>query len=98
MRCRLEIWTIVQKWMIMNENVKKVKKRERDKYEKVSTNLSFTCICATVHTLLIAENMTLKTYLKLIEIKFKKIQSYLLLYIEYSSKFTIKSGQVLLYQ
>ena len=46
---RLEIWIIAQKWMAMNENVKKEGKKTkmgRDKYENVSTKHSFTCICA----------------------------------------------------
>ena len=28
---RLEIWTVAQKWMRMNENVKKEEKNERNK-------------------------------------------------------------------
>ena len=39
---RLEIWTIAQKWMTMNENVKKEEKNEKDerkmkKTEKMKT-------------------------------------------------------------
>ena len=45
---RLEIWTIVQKWMTMNENVKKRREKNKKgvgKYENGLTNHSFICIC-----------------------------------------------------
>ena len=38
MRQRLEIWTIAQKWMTMNENVKKAEKKTRKGQEKDEEN------------------------------------------------------------
>ena len=39
MSCRLEIWTIAQKWMTMNENVKKERKgREKDEKNEKDEN------------------------------------------------------------
>ena len=35
---RLEIWTIAQKWMTMNENVKKAEKKNRKGQEKDEEN------------------------------------------------------------
>ena len=44
MSSRLEIWTIAQKWMIMNENVKKEEKDERmmKKMKKTKTKNKLT--------------------------------------------------------
>ena len=41
---RLEIWTIAQKWMTMNENVKKEEKNEKGerKMKKTKSEISLT--------------------------------------------------------
>ena len=38
MSYRIEIWTIAQKWMTMNENVKKEEKKKRKGQEKDKKN------------------------------------------------------------
>ena len=38
MRQRLGIWTIAQKWMTINENVKKEEKKGREKDEEKDEN------------------------------------------------------------
>ena len=42
---RLELWTIVQKWMTMNENVKKEEKNEKDERKMKKTKKTKTTKC-----------------------------------------------------
>ena len=57
MSVRLEIWIIAQKWMTMNENVKKKKEKKQKRGEintKMFRPITVSPAFVPVHTLLIA--------------------------------------------